>query len=320
MTDDRLRGEWFRPGAELAVRQFEHEAMACTFGLTLVEPDGAYAACAARAAWNEVDRLELELSRFAVHSDIARVPSLRAGEELPLGAEVYECLELAAVVCQQTGGAFDVTARTGGDGQPGAVRGAGPLLELDPARHVIVARAANVQLDLGGIGKGYALDRLAELLCEWRIEAGLIHAGQSTVVAWGEGRGGAGWQVEVRDPAGIREAWGTVHLRGRALSGSGQLLHGNHIVDPRTGIPACGTSAAWALAPTGARADALSTAFMVMAPKDVESYCARHDEVSAIVMLPGAQEPEVVCFGAGFDGVRADKAGENMHIRDEGLE
>ena len=291
-------------GGERATHRFRHDAMACTFGLALVESDGVYAERAARAAWEEVDRLEQELSRFAPLSDVAGIAGLQAGAELRLGPDVYECLDLAARLCQETGGAFDVTVVESGGGLPRVSREDEPLLELDEMTHSIKARRAGVQVDLGGIGKGYALDCVAALLQDWRIEAGMVDAGRSTVVAWGEYAQGAGWPVEVRDPRKADKAWGAVYLRGQAFSGSGQVLHGQHIVNPRTGKPADAALAAWARAPTGALADALSTAFMVMTLEEVQLYSARHAEVSALLALPVSTRVELISFGSGYDDVK----------------
>ena len=105
----------------------------------------------------------------------------------------------------------------------------GPPLVVDPAQHVAGVLVPGVTVDLGGIGKGYALDRVVEIVREWGIEAALVHSGRSTVYAVGE------WTVRLRDPTADDHVLGRLKLANAALAGSGQRLHGKHIVDPQTG-------------------------------------------------------------------------------------
>jgi len=268
------------PEAALGWR-FTHDAMACTFELLLVASDARYAAQAARAATDEIDRLERELSRFVPTSDIARINSAAPGEFVPVSIETIECLSVASAVHAATDGAFDVAfrspARRGGDA---AARE--PLLALDPARHAVAPRRAGVTLDLGGLGKGYALDRAAAVLREWHIPAALLHSGQSTALAFGQPAGGQLWRVGLRAPQDATGALATVELCDAAVSGSGQALHGLHVCDPRTGTPVAGGRAAWSLAPSAALADALSTAFLVLDEAGVQAAVAALPDTTAI--------------------------------------
>ena len=170
-----------------------------------------------------------------------------------------------------------------------------PLLELDEEQHAVKVLAEGLMIDLGGIGKGYAIDQMIELLREWSIESALVHSGQSSVFAMAPPPGRSAWQIDLRDPGPHEKSIGSVRLAHRAMSGSGMRLHGAHIIDPRTGQPAQGKLATWAAAPSAALADALSTAFMVMSPAEIETYCREHLDVAAMVMLEvGAK---VVRFG-----------------------
>ena len=281
------------------IHRFAHDAMACTWGIYVVGQDAAYAEQAARAAFDEIDRLDLELSRFIEHSDVARINTLAAGQWVQVGIDTIECLELAAKVHADTNGAFDVTAGSARSVSP-AKPATGPhLLKLDRARRTVTVLADGLVVDLGAVGKGYAVGQAVSVLRDWSIGAGMVHSGQSTVYAFGGPSGESGWAVSIRNPLDPSASIGEVLLRDRALSGSGTLIHGPHILDPRTGRPASGPPGAWAVCPSAALSDAISTAFMVMSVAEVEEYCRCHTETTAMLWLertPGVFE--LVRFGA----------------------
>ncbi|RMF83137.1 MAG: FAD:protein FMN transferase [Planctomycetota bacterium] len=286
--------------AEPRMWRFAHDAMACTFELLLVHDQREYARQAAAAAFEEIDRLERELSRFVPDSDVSQINALRAGQTLRVGVDTANCLRLAIEMHALTGGAFDVTVRHAPDADPSdrsAPRGA-MSLAIDATEPVVCAPAAGVRVDLGGIGKGYAVDRVRELLAEWGISSGVIHAGQSSALAFGTDPRGAEWSVLLRDPQRPETALGRVALRDRSLSGSGQALHGDHIIDPRSGAPAAARPAAWALAPSAAVSDALSTALMILSRSEIETLCARRPDVGAVLLENAGGAEPVVALGA----------------------
>jgi len=282
------------------LRRFRHDAMACTFELVLVCEDAAYAEQAARAAFTEIDRLERELSRFVPTSDIARINALEPGETIRIGIEAAECLQLAAQVCADTNGAFDVTYAHRPSEPEAQARASAAPLELDPKSHRVHAHAAGVWVDLGGIGKGYAIDQVLQILGDWSIDAGLIQSGQSSVFALGVPPSSKHWSIALRDPVSHNETLEHVSLTNAALSGSGRKLHGDHIIDPRTGQPVVEKLGTWALAPSAALSDALSTAFMIMSPDEVASFCQEHSEVSALLLLEADDERKLLRFGPGL--------------------
>jgi len=143
-----------------------------------------------------------------------------------------------------------------------------------------------LKIDLGGVGKGYAVDRMAELLRQWSIDRALVHGGFSSVLALDGPNGAEGWPITLSKPYGRRQAIARFFLRAKALSASG-LQKGRHIIDPRTAGPVEGTVAAWSCAPDAATADALSTAFMVMTVEEIKRYCSDHPGVLALVILKG---------------------------------
>ncbi len=282
------------------MKRFSHEAMATTFEVIIVHEDERYASQAAVAAFDEVDRLERELSRFIENSDVARINSAGANQSLQLGLDTFECLKIAVRIYGQTNGAFDITIGSllkcwrNDDGTP---RNPSPkeidlarlhtgtnLLQLDEADHTIKLSAGGVQVDLGGIGKGYAVDRVAELLREWSIDVALISGGYSSVLALDAPPGKKGWPLTMTNPAGQKEILARPFLQNGALSGSG-VQKGWHIIDPHNVQPVVGRLAAWSSAPDASTADALSTAFMIMGLDEIKKYCSLYPNMLAMVIL-----------------------------------
>jgi thiamine biosynthesis lipoprotein len=142
-----------------------------------------------------------------------------------------------------------------------------------------------LHLDLGAVGKGYALDRLAGVLAEWGVDSACINSGGSTALALGHPPSATGWAVGLGEGEARRE----LMLSHAALSGSGLAVKGFHLIDPRTGQPAARTSRAWASAPSAAVADSLSTAFFVMTDAEVAAFCAAHTEIGAALARPDGQ-------------------------------
>ena len=279
------------------VSRFSHSAMSTEFELLLPGEGTPHSQGAAQAAFAEIDRLERLFSRFDPRSDISRINRLQSGESLRVGIEVVECLDLAFRLRGETLGAFDADYRSSekpAEKSPipavreGSWEAACPveLVQFSDGFEVSVTRS--VDLDLGGIGKGYALDQVKDILEDWEHADALLHAGTSTALAWGDPAGGqgenSGWPVGVAGPWAGPEVPGRVVLQDRALSGSGIEVKGEHVVDPLSGRPAAGHPAAWVSHPFAAAADALSTAFMVMQTAQVEDFCQHHPEVWALVI------------------------------------
>ncbi|MBT5379362.1 MAG: FAD:protein FMN transferase [Opitutae bacterium] len=275
------------------VHKFAHNAMATTFEIFLATEDESYAASIAQEAWTLLDTLEDKLSRFRPQSDISILNMLEPGESLRLSIAAFDCLKLAFEISTQTNGAFDVSLATVMD-EIRNERGEVQLAEsnvLDAAFEekrkglyllsiedlTVYCQEAGSGIDLGGIGKGFALDQLADYLEEWELSRALLHSGGSTVLALDAPKGAEGWKVGFGDESGRESLW----LTREAMSGSGTAVKGAHVLDPRTARPAETESRTWARAPSAALADALSTAFMVFSPQEVDEYCREHPGILA---------------------------------------
>ncbi|MBN2246491.1 MAG: FAD:protein FMN transferase [Candidatus Aminicenantes bacterium] len=288
-----------------SIHRFSHHAMSTVFEVVTGGMDKDYAGQAAQAVFYEIDRLERLLSRFDATSEVGRINRLRPGEELSVGIEIWESLKISEKIHRDTGGAFDINVRSRTRRKAG-IRffhyfkrrspGGFPLQLTRSDKQFMVSlsrensRASDggIDIDLGGIGKGYALDKAFEILRDWKIENAFIHAGTSTVLASGSPPGSKpgieGW------PLGVAGGWektapvNKVILKDRALSGSGKEIKGEHIIDPFTGKPTQSHAAVWVSHPGAAEADALSTAFMVMDTNGVNSYCRDHPEVWVLLI------------------------------------
>jgi thiamine biosynthesis lipoprotein len=245
------------------------EAMATVFTVTAAHPDPAYARQAIRSALDELDWLEDRLSRFRPSSDIARLGRLGPGERITVAPETAACLAAALAVGQKTGGAFDIAYLS----KPAS----GSRLDVRPEDCTVGVLCPGLRLDLGGIGKGFALDRMAALLADWDMEGAILWASTSTVLVLGTLPSLSRVSVQ----AGPKERWLDISLVDAAMSASGIGAQGLHIFDPRTASPAAGRERCHVIAPTAAEADALSTAFMVMSDDEVAAYCREHPEVRA---------------------------------------
>jgi thiamine biosynthesis lipoprotein len=160
-------------------------------------------------------------------------------------------------------------------------------------------RVAGLEINLGAVGKGYALDRAAELLRnKWGIGSALLHGGSSSVYAIGQPPGEPrGWPVRLRHPWEDSRSLGTMWLKDRGLGTSAatfQFFEYNgrklgHLLDPRTGRPVEGSASATVAAPTAAEADAMSTAVYVLGAAGADRLTRMRPSLGAVFLADGAR-------------------------------
>jgi len=280
---------------------FAHEAMATVFEIYISDDDERYARQGAQAAFAEVDRLELEMSRFISNSDISRLNDAVSGETVDLGVDVFECLSRARDMYDKTSGAFDIsvgalyscwlnddrTLRKPSDDELARACELTGLdhLKLSDEDFSAEVLTEGVQFDLGGIGKGYAAEKMAEILREWSLGQALVLAGASSVLSVSVPEGMTGWPIKLRHPGNREDVLARFELTEGAISGSGKQK-GQHIIDARSveGVPVKGRLAAWAMAPDAVAADALSTAFMMLSAEEIDHYCLANPGTAAIIL------------------------------------
>ena len=294
--------------------RYQHRAMATLYEIMVAGESPEFAEQAAYAAFHEIDRIELELSRYLPNSDISRINNLEPGGSVRVGLDAFQCLQIGVTCWKETGGAFDATVGALMDCWIGKertllhpssdsierarIRTGMELIRLNEPSCEVGVSDHVPQIDLGAVGKGYAVDRAGELLQEWGIASALVHAGMSSVLAWGDAPECVGWPVTLSAPGDSAKLLQKVFLKDRSLSGSG-IRRGLHIMNPRTARPVQSRRAAWVCESSAARSDAISTACMIMTHEEIARYCTAHKQLWVMIIDEGAEgRPEdIVTFG-----------------------
>jgi FAD:protein FMN transferase len=284
-------------------------AMACRFELVLCGEDESRLRAAGEEALDEIDRLDAQLSAFHSDSELSGVNARAAREPVRVEPGLFRLLQTTKRIHDQTDGAFDITIaplmrawgftsytdRPAGCHSERSVSGVEesafrpqppPLGQLEAARqitgmsHVILDESSftvrfdceGVSLDLGAIGKGYAVQRAADILRDIGVTSALLHGGTSSSYAIGSLPDGPDWLVAIRDPTHPDQILTVAHLRDESLSVS--AVHGKsffkdgreygHVIDPRTGQPTQNAILAAVIGPDATEGDALSTALLVL--------------------------------------------------------
>ncbi len=287
--------------------------MACRFEI-LLPADASGDVAAAREALQHADRLEDAWTIFR-DSQLSRLNRTAAHRPVPVDAELAALVARCQALSHATGGAFDITATPlarcwGMVQRQGRVPTAqeiaharsltgAALVRLDsadPGGATMAFARHGVELNLGAIGKGYAVGCIAAHLRQAGVAQALVSAGDSSLEAVGAPP--AGWPIALRGlDAGAR-----VWLRHGAMATSGAGEQGftrdgvrfGHVLDPRTGWPARGVSRVTVIAPDAADADALATAFLVGGPALAGRYLADRDDVLAVFTLEAASRPRIM--------------------------
>lgn len=284
----RRGGAAICPGGPIRLMMEAHchrtrEAMGTRFEVFLSGRDGDLLEAVAVAVLEEIGRLGDVLSRYDPRSEVSRVNREAARAPVRVDRQVFALLARCEEARCLTAGRFDVTASShlaGGDPAGGAAGGM-PALLLDAERCTVRFTRPGVAIDLGGVGKGYALDCGHEIMSQYGVTCGLLQGGTSSVLALGSppGRaGGAGWPVAVRHPSAPESApVAVLDLANRGLSCSAVRHPGQRrsdVINPRTGRPLKGNAACVALAAGATEAEIFSTALLAMGRRRATRYLA----------------------------------------------
>lgn len=304
-------------GSEPLIRT--HTAMGTEFSVTAYPPPGRAPeelSALFDEAFAAVDELESEISSWIPDSQTSYVNNHAADGPVRVSADLLDLLLDARSVYRLTDGAFDCTvgplAKLYGlydkrgvlpadDEIEAAVQNVGmDKVDLNAKAGTVRFARPGMRLDFGGIGKGYAVDRIVAILRARGIERALVHGGTSSVYALGGPPDAPGWTVHIRHPYNADLHVATVVLRDESLSTSG--CYGDlprvdgvricNIFDPRTGRPQHGVLSASAIGPTATETDGLATAFLVMGVDGTRRFCEASGDIRAIV-VPEAPEGEL---------------------------
>lgn len=300
--------------------------MATRFEFVLAGENAVRLRAAGEEALDEIDRLEAQLSIYRSGSEIAEVNRFAAAEPVRVSPEVFALLERARELSRLTGGAFDITIAPlvrcwgfmRGDGsrptdeELGAARELVGIerLELNEADCTVRFQRHGMMLDLGSIGKGYALDKAAEILRDAGIERALLHGGTSTLISIGTDADGSPWKIAVDtgDPrdAAEKSVVAVVELVDESLSvsavsGKSFILEGKmfgHVLDPRTGWPTQTALLGAAIQDSAAASDAISTAILLAKPEELIHLASRIPKLRYLqVSLDKDEKRKVLCHG-----------------------
>lgn len=322
-------------------------AMATRFELLLHGGEEAALRAAGEEALDEVGRLADDLSYFCATSQVFRINQEAAKRPVRVAPWLFRLLQRARRLSEETDGTFDITVaplmrcwgfytHEGRVPEPEALARARAcvgmsLVELNEADLTVRFTREGVQVDLGSIGKGYAVERVGELLRESGVTSALLHGGTSTVLAIGAPPDADGWKIGIEQPASaageasnpklqvpnpndagfleVSPPMATVLLRDESLSVSAvwgksfttaEKTYG-HVIDPRTGQPTVGALLSAVVLPSATESDALSTMLLTLGPGGFDQVLRLRPGMRALVAGDGDGGGPLRIEARGFD-------------------
>jgi len=271
--------------------------------ISALHPDAEAARAMVSATFDEIERLESLLSRHRAGTPVWRLNETGVVRSPP--REVLEVVQKGLDYSTLSAGAFDMTvapllnlynssfSETGAAPPREEVRRA---LALVGFQHVQMSEGeiafgkAGMAVTLDGIAKGYIVDQAVEVLKTRGATSVLVNAG-GDIASAGESFGGDPWRIGLQDPRVADGSLGVLGLRGESVATSGDYVHYltpdmslHHILDPRTGSSPEHTSGVSVVAPSAMAADALSTATLVLGPREGIELLDRLDGIEGMIV------------------------------------
>jgi thiamine biosynthesis lipoprotein len=310
---DLVKRRWIaaeREAREMVRYEDSRVSMACVYSIVVYGHDLAPLRQIVNAAFDEVDRIDRLMSHYKKESELSRVNREAARAPVKVDAELFDFITECLRYSRQSDGAFDITVGPLMKAW-GFFRGEGRLpldAELNEARgrvgyqHVILNPKertiffdkAGVELDLGGIAKGYAVDRAVALLKQQGVGSAFVSAGGSTIYGLGSPPNSDGWEAQIQDPVDHKKTAVTVRLKNQSLSVSGNYekffevggARYSHVMDPRTGRPVQGVLSVAVITGNGVDGDALDNVFYVLGAERSKTYLKKFSASEVIFFLP----------------------------------
>ena len=234
----------------------------------------------------EVDRIERKISRFDPQSDLSRLNQIKPGQSAQVDEEFFDILRACKTCWEITEGAFD-PALAARKNEPSQQQGMHAIQLFDEHRKVMLSDG--VQLDLGGFGKGYALEKIRDLFLQRGVKHAFINFGDSSVLAVGSHPSGGNWKIGIRHAAKPRKSAFVFRVKDASVSTSGNFymnddgkpVQHHHIVHPQTGKPDERSVTMSVCAPSPLLAEMLSTAFLVMRDEQIKRVISLYDNLEA---------------------------------------
>lgn len=296
----------------------QHVAMGTVYSIVAYAPPSISVETVVERAFAEIDRLDALMSHYRPPSEICAINREAAAGPMPVSAELFALLQEAFRISAETDGAFDVTVGPlmkawGFFRRSGRIPGEEELAEtrprigyqrvrLDAAAQTVAFERPGMELDLGAIGKGYAVDRAAAVLREHGVRNMLISSGTSSIAALGAPPGEQGWRIALCDPRNRRKTVRVLRLSNLSISISGGseqmfVLNGRaytHLLDPRSGRPVEGMLMTAAIGARNALTDALSTALFVLGVEGSRSFLEGRGGLAALLFRGAGRNVEEI--------------------------
>ena len=277
------------------------------FEIVAYGTDKAKLAEAADAAFDEIDRLDKQMSNYSETSELTYINRNAAEKDVIVEKELFDLLKFSFDASKDSDGTFDITVGPlmkawgffKGQGRIPEPSELKSVMSTVGSKHVIADESKRtirfdrdgVELDLGGIAKGYAVDKAAQILRQSGVTSAMITSG-SSIYAIGAPPNQSGWKIEVTNPLDLPHSATSVELKDDSISTSGCYdknftIGGKtycHIMDPRTGYPIDGILSATIITPRGVDAEVYSKVLMIMGIDGAKVFLKRHTDVRAILL------------------------------------